>query len=81
MLVWDECLTGPVGLVAEYSVLKEHGVARMFSMSQSGLPNVRVDSIVYIIRPRVENCDIIASNIRLEQIIRVMMKIIKRKSI
>eukprot|EP00088_Acartia_fossae_P005844 TRINITY_DN12644_c0_g1_i2.p1 TRINITY_DN12644_c0_g1~~TRINITY_DN12644_c0_g1_i2.p1 ORF type:complete len:625 (+),score=133.75 TRINITY_DN12644_c0_g1_i2:46-1875(+) len=67
VLVWDECLTGPVGLVAEYSVLKEHGVSRMFSMSATGLPSVRVDSIVYIIRPNVENCDIIAANIRSEE--------------
>ena len=32
MLVWDEFLTGPVGLVAEYSVLKEHGVVRYKSL-------------------------------------------------
>ena len=25
-LVWDESLTGPLGLIAEYSVLKEHEV-------------------------------------------------------
>lgn len=67
VLVWDEFLTGPVGLVAEYSVLKEHGVARMFSMCSNGLPSLTVDSIVYITRPRVQNCDVIAQNIRTEE--------------
>ena len=26
VLVWDQALTGPMGLVAEYSILKEHEV-------------------------------------------------------
>ena len=26
VLVWDQALTGPMGLVAEYSLLKEHEV-------------------------------------------------------
>lgn len=26
VLVWDPALTGPMGLIAEYSVLKEHQV-------------------------------------------------------
>ena len=26
-LVWDQALTGPMGLIAEYSILKEHEVS------------------------------------------------------
>jgi len=67
VLVWDECLTGPLGLIAEYSVLKEHDVVKMFPMSASGLPAVRADNVVFIVRPTVENCDVIAANIRAEE--------------
>ena len=64
VLVWDECLTGPIGLVAEYSVLKEHDVIKMFPMNPGGLPALKAENVVYILRPTVENCDIIAANIR-----------------
>jgi len=67
VLVWDECLTGPIGLVAEYSVLKEHDVVKMFPLNSSGLPAVKADNVVYIVRPTVQNCDVIASNIRAEE--------------
>ena len=68
MLVWDECLTRPIDLIAEYSVLKEHDVVKMFPLNPAGLPLLKADNVVYILRPTVENCDIIAANIRYSNI-------------
>jgi len=31
-IIWDDKLTGPVGLIAEYSLLKEHDVGKMFPL-------------------------------------------------
>ena len=75
VLVWDECLTGPIGLIAEYSVLKEHDVIKMFPLNPSGLPAFKADNVVFIIRPTVSNCDIISANIRLVKIILIYDKL------
>ncbi|CAG0915452.1 unnamed protein product [Notodromas monacha] len=60
-IVWDESLTGPIGLVAEYSVLKEHDVVKMFPLRPGRLseaPNVR--HVIFICKARVELMDVIA---------------------
>jgi len=68
VLVWDECLIGPIGLIAEYSVLKEHDVIKMFPLNSTGLPALKADNVIFIIRPTVSNCDVISANIRLVKI-------------
>ena len=46
VLVWDPALTGPMGLIAEYSVLKEHQVRsdcnflQIYSCCPAGSKNV-----------------------------------------
>jgi hypothetical protein len=49
-LVLDPKLSGPLGLIAEVSLLKEHGVEKIYHLSD------RLDTdcknIVYLIRPR-----------------------------
>jgi hypothetical protein len=68
VLVWDECLTGPVGLIAEYSVLKEHEVTKMFPLKANGaLPPINADNVVFIVRPVVDICDAVAANIKAEE--------------
>ncbi len=69
VLVWDECLTGPVGLIAEYSVLKEHEVTKMFPLKSGGgaLPPINADNVVFIVRPVVDICDAVAANIKAEE--------------
>ena len=37
-VVWDERLTGPFGLVAEYSFLREHQVVKMLPPRPDRLP-------------------------------------------
>ncbi|XP_040842996.1 vacuolar protein sorting-associated protein 33A isoform X3 [Ochotona curzoniae] len=62
-IVWDEYLTGPFGLIAQYSLLKEHEVEKMFTLKGSRLPAADVKNIIFFVRPRLELMDIIADNV------------------
>ncbi|EDO44187.1 predicted protein [Nematostella vectensis] len=62
-LVWDEKLTGPFGLVAEYPLLREHEVDVMFSLKPGQLPPNQVVNVIFITRPILSLMDIIADNI------------------
>ncbi len=66
-VVWDEKLTGPVGLVAEYSLLKEHEVGKMFPLARGKLPHCDEHNIIFLVRPKTELMDIIAENILKEE--------------
>ncbi|KAM3937062.1 uncharacterized protein RB166_003442 isoform 2-T2 [Leptodactylus fuscus] len=65
-IVWDEYLTGPFGLIAQYSLLKEHEVEKMFTLKAGPLPSSDVKNIIFFVRPKLELMDIIAENIRRE---------------
>ncbi|CAJ0963054.1 unnamed protein product [Ranitomeya imitator] len=65
-IVWDEYLTGPFGLIAQYSLLKDHDVEKMFTLKSGPLPSSDVKNIIFFVRPRLELMDIIAENIRRE---------------
>jgi len=67
VLVWDQALTGPMGLVAEYSLLKEHEVLKMFPLSPGPLPPISADNVVFITRPSLSCMDTIADNIKQEE--------------
>ncbi|KAI2568479.1 vacuolar protein sorting-associated protein 33A isoform 5 [Homo sapiens] len=62
-IVWDEYLTGPFGLIAQYSLLKEHEVEKMFTLKGNRLPAADVKNIIFFVRPRLELMDIIAENV------------------
>nr|KAF6468629.1 hypothetical protein HJG63_020504 [Rousettus aegyptiacus] len=62
-IVWDEYLTGPFGLIAQYSLLKEHEVEKMFTLKRGRLPAADVKNIIFFVRPRLELMDIIAENV------------------
>ncbi|KAJ3603720.1 hypothetical protein NHX12_028461 [Muraenolepis orangiensis] len=62
-IVWDEYLTGPFGLIAQYSLLKEHEVEKMFTLKGGRLPPADVKNIIFFVRPRLELMDIIAENV------------------
>ncbi|XP_039218625.1 vacuolar protein sorting-associated protein 33A [Crotalus tigris] len=69
-IVWDEYLTGPFGLIAQYSLLKEHEVEKMFTLKGGLLPPADVKNIIFFVRPRLELMDIIADNVLSEDKIR-----------
>ena len=67
-IIWDDKLTGPVGLIAEYSLLKEHDVGRMLPLGRGQLPMCEEQNIIFLVRPKVELMDIIAENIPKKEI-------------
>ncbi|XP_028415170.1 vacuolar protein sorting-associated protein 33A-like [Dendronephthya gigantea] len=66
-LVWDDELTGPFGLIAEYSLLKEHEVDAMFALAPGRLPKNSVQHIVFITRAKVSHMEIIVDNVLAEE--------------
>ncbi|KAF9486502.1 Sec1-like protein [Pholiota conissans] len=62
-LVLDASLAGPLGLVTEVSLLKHHGVDKMFWL-ESGPLTSSTANIVYICRPRIGHVKIIADHIK-----------------
>ncbi|KAK3539155.1 hypothetical protein QTP86_026972 [Hemibagrus guttatus] len=65
-IVWDEYLTGPFGLIAQYSLLKEHEVEKMFTLKAGRVPPADVKNVIFFVRPKLELMDIIAENIMSE---------------
>ncbi|XP_064620960.1 vacuolar protein sorting-associated protein 33A-like [Lineus longissimus] len=66
-LVWDDALTGPFGLIAEYSLLKEHEVDKMYPLRAGQLPQNSVQNIIFIVRPKLELMDSIAQIVNKEE--------------
>ncbi|XP_076806597.1 vacuolar protein sorting-associated protein 33A-like [Clavelina lepadiformis] len=66
-LVWDPELTEQFGLIAEYSLLKEYEVDRMFPLRPSRLPKSTVQHIIFVTRPILSFMDHIAVNIKKEE--------------
>ncbi|XP_041972042.1 vacuolar protein sorting-associated protein 33A [Aricia agestis] len=62
--IWDEWLAGPVGLVAQYSLLKEHEVVDMFPLRPGSLPLTAVKHIIFIARPKLNLMDLVADYIQ-----------------
>jgi len=66
-LIWDQSLTGPLGLIAEYNHLKEHNVTKMHPLERGSLPPISAENVVFLTRPSLDNMDIIAENIKNEE--------------
>ncbi|XP_035204554.1 vacuolar protein sorting-associated protein 33A-like, partial [Stegodyphus dumicola] len=62
-LFWDEKLSGPFGLIAEYVLLQEHEVTKMFPLQCNRYPSVDAKNIIFIVRPKIALMDIIADYI------------------
>ncbi|XP_049767289.1 vacuolar protein sorting-associated protein 33A [Schistocerca serialis cubense] len=66
VIVWDESLAGPVGLIATYSLLKEHDVPEMFPLRAGKLPSTTqkdIKNIIFITRPHLHLMDKVADNV------------------
>lgn len=62
-LVLDASLAGPLGLVIEVSLLKQHSVDKMFWL-ESGALTSTTTNIVYLCRPVIKHMKIIADQIK-----------------
>ncbi|XP_018568521.1 vacuolar protein sorting-associated protein 33A [Anoplophora glabripennis] len=65
-IVWDNNLAGPVGLVAQYTILREHMVMKMYPLRPTSLPETDVDHVIFISRPKLHLMDYIAQNVRMD---------------
>ncbi|XP_050292813.1 vacuolar protein sorting-associated protein 33A [Anthonomus grandis grandis] len=63
-IVWDNSLAGPVGLVAEYIMLREHMVKKMYPLRPIPLPDTDVDHVIFISRPKLHLMEYIAKNVK-----------------
>jgi len=57
-LVLDPTLTGPVGLVVKFSLLRDHGIDKVYHLEPNPLA-VTNDKVVYIVRPQQRNAEMI----------------------
>ena len=57
-LVLDPSLTGPLGLIVKFSLLRDHGIDKVYHL-ESGPLAVSQDKIIYLCRPQQRNAEII----------------------
>jgi vacuolar protein sorting-associated protein 33A len=57
-LVLDPTLTGPLGLVVKFSLLKDHGIDKVYHLEPSPLA-ITHDKIIYLCRPQQKNAEMI----------------------
>lgn len=62
-LIFDAQIIGPLGMVAEASLLKEHAVERILLLSDSGLEIADNKHVIYIIRSTIRNAKMVATQI------------------
>ncbi|KAF7727274.1 hypothetical protein EC973_007790 [Apophysomyces ossiformis] len=62
-LVLDPQLTGPLSLIAEFTLLKDHGVEKIYHLDSPSL-DTDCKSLIYICRPKLRYMRYIASHIR-----------------
>ncbi|KIY46295.1 Sec1-like protein [Fistulina hepatica ATCC 64428] len=62
-LVLDASLAGPLGLITEVSLLKHHGVDKMFWLEAGPLTSTTTN-IVYLCRPLIKHVKVIADQIK-----------------
>lgn len=64
MIIWDQSLAGPIGLVAKYNLLEEHDVVTMYPLCGGSLTIPQnIVNIIFITRPQLGLMDLIAENI------------------
>lgn len=63
IIVWDDALSGPVGLIAQLSLLKERNVIKNLPLRPGPLLSIDVKNVIFITRPNPKLMDYIAENI------------------
>ncbi|KAH7108434.1 ATP binding protein [Auriculariales sp. MPI-PUGE-AT-0066] len=63
-LVLDTALAGPLGLVAEVPLLKQHGVEKMYWLESGPSPQVATPNVVYLCRPQMQYAKAIADHLK-----------------
>lgn len=63
LLILDPKLSGPLALIAQTSVLKEHGVENLFHLSADAVKS-DCTNVLYLVRPRMNLMKLIAGQIK-----------------
>eukprot|EP00873_Tetraselmis_striata_P024411 jgi/Tetstr1/444675/TSEL_032523.t1 len=66
VLVLDPRVSGPLALIAEVSLLKEHGVEQLTHLSEEAVSS-EARSVLYLARPTLHNAQTIARQVRANQ--------------
>ncbi|XP_003701819.1 vacuolar protein sorting-associated protein 33A [Megachile rotundata] len=68
VIIWDQSLGGPIGLVAKYNLLEEHDVVGIYQLTGGSLtiPS-NIVNIIFITRPQLSLMDLIAENVHGEE--------------
>ncbi|KAK9915301.1 hypothetical protein WJX75_007269 [Coccomyxa subellipsoidea] len=64
VLVLDPKVSGFLGLLAEVSLLKEHGIEQLLHLSTEPLGDLGVRNVIYLVRASIENAKQIAEQIK-----------------
>ncbi|XP_054271006.1 vacuolar protein sorting-associated protein 33A isoform X2 [Macrosteles quadrilineatus] len=67
VIVLDEDLNGPIGLVAKSSDLQAHGISKAFILRGGRLPLCDARNVIFITRPLLKLMDLISENIHGEE--------------
>ncbi|KAI8974973.1 Sec1-like protein [Pilobolus umbonatus] len=62
-LVLDPTITGPLSLIAEFNLLKDHGVERIYHL-ESNILETECPGLIYICRPKLKYMKYIANHIK-----------------
>ncbi len=63
-LVLDPHISGFLGVFAEVSLLREHGVEQLFHLGTESLADVTAKTVVYLISNRIDTAQQVARHIR-----------------
>ncbi|MCO5614401.1 hypothetical protein L7F22_068682 [Adiantum nelumboides] len=66
VLYMDPKLSGPLALIAQTSLLKEHGVENLFHLSAEPVQS-ECENVLYLVRPRISLMKVIAEQIKHEK--------------
>ncbi|OZJ04384.1 hypothetical protein BZG36_02405 [Bifiguratus adelaidae] len=62
-LVLDPLLTGPLSLVAEFQLMKDHGVEKIYHL-QPGILDTECESLIYLCRPKLKYMKYITEQVK-----------------
>lgn len=62
-MILDPKLIGPLGLISDYTSLKEHKIIQMLELNSGTLPPIKTNNLIYFIRPKLSFMDIIAGTL------------------
>ena len=63
VIIWDDGLSGPFGLIAEYSLLKKRDAVKMHPLRPGKIKTIETENVIFICRPHLKLMGYIVENI------------------